>query len=76
MLASTLDHARDLLLMINQFREQLPRPIVGIGHSMGAVQLYFPSPISNILSRTAYLILFQNCPVYAASPAPPVPGSH
>lgn len=33
------DHVRDLLYMINQKREEMPRPIVGIGHSMGGNQL-------------------------------------
>lgn len=27
--------------MINHFREQMPRPIVGIGHSLGGAQLSF-----------------------------------
>ncbi|KAI9827563.1 MAG: hypothetical protein M1832_004913 [Thelocarpon impressellum] len=36
---SWLDHSRDLLHMVNHFREQMPRPLVGIGHSMGAAQL-------------------------------------
>ncbi|KAI0542359.1 prolyl aminopeptidase-like protein [Xylaria digitata] len=31
-----LDHARDLLHMTNVFRSEMPRPIVGIGHSFGA----------------------------------------
>ena len=35
-----MDHSRDLLLMINHFREQMPRPIVGIGHSLGGCQMY------------------------------------
>lgn len=35
-----MDHARDTFLFINQFRDQMPRPIFGIGHSVGAVQLY------------------------------------
>jgi hypothetical protein len=30
------DHARDLLHMVNVFRDQMPRPLVGIGHSFGA----------------------------------------
>lgn len=34
-IASYFDHARDLLLMVNHFREEMPRPIVGIGHSLG-----------------------------------------
>lgn len=38
-LASFIDHARDLLLMINQFRADMPMPIVGIGHSMGGSNL-------------------------------------
>lgn len=29
------DHARDLLYIINMLREQMPRPIVGVGHSLG-----------------------------------------
>lgn len=33
------DHARDMLHMINCFRTQMPRPLVGIGHSMGGQQL-------------------------------------
>jgi len=33
------DHARDLLHLINLKREEMPRPIVGIGHSMGGAQL-------------------------------------
>lgn len=38
-LASWFDHSRDLLSMVNHFRERMPRPIFGIAHSMGAVQL-------------------------------------
>ncbi|KAL9049285.1 MAG: hypothetical protein Q9162_007300 [Coniocarpon cinnabarinum] len=37
--ASYLDWARDTLLMINHFREEMPRPLVGLGHSMGACSL-------------------------------------
>ncbi|KAL4914424.1 Alpha/beta hydrolase family-domain-containing protein [Aspergillus aurantiobrunneus] len=33
------DHARDLLSLINRFQDQIPQPIVGIGHSMGGMQL-------------------------------------
>lgn len=33
------DHSRDLLAMINHFRSEFTRPIVGIGHSMGASAL-------------------------------------
>ena len=35
MSASWYDHPRDLLHMINHFRKEMPRPLVGIGHSMG-----------------------------------------
>ncbi|KAF2107831.1 Alpha/beta hydrolase family-domain-containing protein [Lophiotrema nucula] len=34
-----LDHSRDLLLMINTFRDRMKAPIVGIGHSMGCSHL-------------------------------------
>ncbi|KAL3479959.1 Alpha/beta hydrolase family-domain-containing protein [Aspergillus californicus] len=33
------DHSRDLLSMINQFQGLIPQPVVGIGHSMGGMQL-------------------------------------
>ncbi|KAI2624276.1 Alpha/beta hydrolase family-domain-containing protein [Hypoxylon sp. NC1633] len=36
---SWTDHARDLMYLINQMQEEMPHPIVGIGHSMGAAQL-------------------------------------
>ncbi|KAK1144787.1 hypothetical protein N8T08_004798 [Aspergillus melleus] len=32
---SWMDFSRDLLLMVNHFRDQMPRPIVGLGHSFG-----------------------------------------
>jgi hypothetical protein len=38
--ASWHDHARDLLHMINYFRKEMPRPIVGVGHSAGGTELY------------------------------------
>lgn len=34
-----LDHSRDLLHLVNVFRKDMPRPIIGIGHSMGGCQL-------------------------------------
>lgn len=30
------DHARDLLHMVNVFRADMPRPLIGVGHSFGA----------------------------------------
>lgn len=33
------DHARDVLHLINVHRDQMVPPLVGIGHSMGAIQL-------------------------------------
>ncbi|KAK4580520.1 hypothetical protein LTR86_000723 [Recurvomyces mirabilis] len=36
---SSFDYARDMLHMINVFREDFVQPIVGIGHSMGATTL-------------------------------------
>ncbi|PYH29273.1 toxin biosynthesis protein [Aspergillus neoniger CBS 115656] len=34
-----LDHGRDLLFVINQLQDQIPQPLVGVGHSMGGMQL-------------------------------------
>ncbi|KAK1146880.1 hypothetical protein N8T08_002206 [Aspergillus melleus] len=42
---SWMDCARDLLLMVNHFRDQMPRPIVGVGHSFGGT----------IITNLAYL---------------------
>jgi pimeloyl-ACP methyl ester carboxylesterase len=39
------DHSRDILAMVNQFREDMPRPLVGLGHSMGGSQLIYLSTI-------------------------------
>nr|POE63080.1 abhydrolase domain-containing protein mpah [Quercus suber] len=35
---SWFDHSRDIIAMANAFRSQMVRPIVGLGHSMGATQ--------------------------------------
>ncbi|PYH91593.1 hypothetical protein BO71DRAFT_385251 [Aspergillus ellipticus CBS 707.79] len=42
---SWMDHPHDLLLMINQFRSQMSRPLVGIGYSFGGT----------IITNLAYL---------------------
>ncbi|KAI1632702.1 prolyl aminopeptidase-like protein [Biscogniauxia mediterranea] len=34
-----LDHARDLLHLTNVFRAEMPRPLVGVGHSFGGAVL-------------------------------------
>lgn len=36
---SWFDHARDLLFLINLMQKDMPQPLFGIGHSMGASQL-------------------------------------
>lgn len=37
-----MDHPRDLLHLINLKRKEMPRPIIGIGHSFGGNNLYVP----------------------------------
>ncbi|KAF2856286.1 toxin biosynthesis protein-like protein [Plenodomus tracheiphilus IPT5] len=51
-----LDHSRDLLHMVNLFRAQMPRPIIGIGHSMGGCQLANLSLLHPRLFETLILI--------------------
>ncbi|KAJ5657935.1 uncharacterized protein N7484_001584 [Penicillium longicatenatum] len=34
-----IDHSRDLWSMINHFHTQMPKPIIGLGHSVGCNQL-------------------------------------
>ncbi|KAJ5668940.1 hypothetical protein N7462_010010 [Penicillium macrosclerotiorum] len=36
---SWLDHSRDLWSLIHHFRADMPKPLVGLGHSMGCTQL-------------------------------------
>ncbi|EAQ82891.1 hypothetical protein CHGG_11067 [Chaetomium globosum CBS 148.51] len=39
--ASWWDHTRDLANLINLKRDEMPQPLVGIGHSMGGAQLTY-----------------------------------
>ncbi|KAF2691207.1 hypothetical protein K458DRAFT_483272 [Lentithecium fluviatile CBS 122367] len=51
-----LDHSRDLLHVINTFRSQMPRPIIGLGHSMGGAQLTWLSLLHPRLFETLILV--------------------
>ncbi|PLB35154.1 alpha/beta hydrolase [Aspergillus candidus] len=53
---SWFDHSRDLLHMINHFRDDMPRPIIGVGHSTGATQLIFLSLIHARLFASLVMI--------------------
>ncbi|KAJ5647099.1 hypothetical protein N7490_003471 [Penicillium lividum] len=50
------DHSRDLLYMVNHFRDQIPRPIIGVAHSMGCAQLVNLSIIHPRLLSTLILL--------------------
>jgi pimeloyl-ACP methyl ester carboxylesterase len=54
--AAWLDHSRDLLHMVNTFRGHMPRPIIGLGHSMGGAQLASLSLLHPRLFETLILI--------------------
>lgn len=51
-----LDHSRDLLHMVNVFRKQMPRPIIGIGHSMGGCQIAHLAILHPRLFETLILV--------------------
>ncbi|KAH7130689.1 Alpha/beta hydrolase family-domain-containing protein [Dendryphion nanum] len=51
-----LDHSRDLLHMVNVFRKEMPRPIIGVGHSMGGCQLANLSLLHPRLLETLILV--------------------
>ncbi|EED24284.1 toxin biosynthesis protein, putative [Talaromyces stipitatus ATCC 10500] len=53
---SWFDHSRDLLHLINLKREEMPRPIVGIGHSMGGAQLTYLSLLQPRLIHSLVLL--------------------
>lgn len=56
MKAGWQDHARDLLAMVNHFRRDIKRPIIGIGHSMGASNLVDLSLMHPRLFTTLVLV--------------------
>lgn len=39
LIACWFDHSRDLLFLVNQFQDEMPHPIIGIGHSMGGTHM-------------------------------------
>ena len=65
--ASWLDHARDLLHLTNTFRAEMPRPLVGIGHSFGAsilvaLSLLHPRLLSSLVLFDAVVSRFASSP--------------
>lgn len=52
--ASWFDHPRDLLHLVNVKRAEMPRPIIGVGHSMGGAHLSVPG-CNHTLSAVAML---------------------
>ena len=68
------DHSRDLLRMVNHFQDRMPRPIVGMAHSMGTVQLVQLALIHPRLFCSLALIepvLFADWTPYGPNPALP-----
>ncbi|RDW63484.1 hypothetical protein BP6252_11029 [Coleophoma cylindrospora] len=53
---SWFDHSRDLFQMVNHFSADMPRPLVGIGHSMGGAQLMHLAMIHPRLFRSMVLL--------------------
>ena len=68
---SWFDFSRDYLLMINHFRKEMPRPLVGIGHSMGGAILANLSLMHPRLLSTLILI---DPVIQRAGPPRPAPG--
>ncbi len=50
------DHSRDLLHLINTFHAEMPRPLIGLGHSMGAAQIAYLSTLHPSLFTSLILI--------------------
>jgi len=53
---SWYDHSRDLLHMVNHFREEIVQPVVAIGHSIGGNQLFMLSLAHPTLFSTMILL--------------------
>ncbi|TKA67520.1 hypothetical protein B0A55_10140 [Friedmanniomyces simplex] len=54
--SSWWDHGRDLLFLINQFQEDMPHPILGVGHSVGGSHLAHLSLLHPRLLHSLVLI--------------------
>ncbi|KAI1369986.1 Alpha/beta hydrolase family-domain-containing protein [Xylaria arbuscula] len=57
------DHSRDLLHLTNVFRAEMPRPIVGVGHSFGAnilthLSLLHPRLLTTLVLLDPTIIIF------------------
>ncbi|KAK5626249.1 hypothetical protein RRF57_001964 [Xylaria bambusicola] len=57
------DHSRDLLHMTNVFRAEMPRPIVGVGHSFGAnilthLSLLHPRLLTTLVLLDPTIVIF------------------
>ncbi|KAJ9659153.1 hypothetical protein H2198_003295 [Neophaeococcomyces mojaviensis] len=65
------DHSRDLLSMINHFRHEMPRPLIGFAHSYGCPQLVQLSLMHPRLLSTLILcepIIFNSTAINAGHP--------
>jgi pimeloyl-ACP methyl ester carboxylesterase len=65
---SWTDHSRDLLHMTNVFRSEMPRPLIGVGHSFGAniltaLSLLHPRLFTTLVLFDATIIKFGFQPV-------------
>ncbi|KAJ5979562.1 toxin biosynthesis protein [Penicillium waksmanii] len=53
------DHSRDLLHMVNHFRDEMPRPMIGVAHSMGCNQLFVTTSTPRNLTILLLIIPFR-----------------
>ena len=65
-----MDHARDLLHMVNHFRSEFPMPIVGIGHSLGGnilvnLALMHPRLLSTLVLLDPVIQIYSSTPIGA-----------
>ncbi|KAF7951904.1 hypothetical protein EAE96_007201 [Botrytis aclada] len=70
---SWIDHARDLLHMVNTYRSQMPLPIIGIGHSFGAnmltnLSLMHPRLLTTLIMLDPVIQQYASTPSHIASP--------
>ncbi|KAM7213418.1 Alpha/beta hydrolase family domain containing protein [Rhypophila decipiens] len=69
------DHARDLLNLINQKQDEMPHPLVGIGHSFGATQLTMLSLLHPRL-LTSLVLMDPVMQLPNAGVRPAIPSTH